>query len=212
MTDRKDFKRVVRARARRTGESYSSALRNVRNARTDRSAATASKGRDPREPLVNITRAIPDVRSTSIDKTVRFYTELIGFDTCSENGRVISFVSASHDGVEVTLNRDEFALPPGFTVEVETEGDVGELFDRARRPMRASSSRLETLSSRCLIPRAAESRSPPPTEADRPRQSATQPDQSRGRYRGQSSRRQRRSASTPTTSASGYGDSGRRPT
>jgi orotidine-5'-phosphate decarboxylase len=32
MTDDKDFKNVVRARAKRTGESYSTALRNVRNA------------------------------------------------------------------------------------------------------------------------------------------------------------------------------------
>jgi hypothetical protein len=33
MTERKDFKRIVRARARRTGKSYSSALRNVRSSR-----------------------------------------------------------------------------------------------------------------------------------------------------------------------------------
>jgi catechol 2,3-dioxygenase-like lactoylglutathione lyase family enzyme len=131
LTDRKDFKRVVRARAGKTGESYSSALRNVRNARPDRSAATAPEGKTQREPLVNITRTIPDVRSTNIDKTVRFYTELLGFDTRTDDGRVVSFVSASHDGVEVTLNRDGFALPPGFTVEVETESHVAELFDRA---------------------------------------------------------------------------------
>jgi catechol 2,3-dioxygenase-like lactoylglutathione lyase family enzyme len=131
LTDRKDFKRVVRARSRRTGESYSSALRSVRNARPDRSAAAASEGRDQREPLMTITRAIPEVRSTNIDKTVRFYTELLGFDTRAEDGRVVSFLSASHDGVEVTLNRDGFALPPGFTVEVETEDHVTELFDRA---------------------------------------------------------------------------------
>jgi len=42
MTDRKDFKRVVRARARRTGESYSSALRNVRSARSARSDRAAA--------------------------------------------------------------------------------------------------------------------------------------------------------------------------
>jgi catechol 2,3-dioxygenase-like lactoylglutathione lyase family enzyme len=131
LTDRRDYKRVVRARARKTGESYSSALRNVRNARPDQSAATASEGSHQREPLVNITRTIPDVRSTNVDKTVRFYTELFGFDARTEDGRVVSFVSASHAGVEVTLNRDGFALPPGFTVEVETEGDVAELFDRA---------------------------------------------------------------------------------
>lgn len=131
MTDRKDFKRVVRARSRRTGESYSSALRNVRNAHPDRSAAAASEGRDQKEPLMSITRAIPEVRSTNIDKTVRFYTELLGFDTRTEDGCVVSFVSASHDGVEVRLNRDGFALPPGFTVEVETGAHVTELFDRA---------------------------------------------------------------------------------
>jgi catechol 2,3-dioxygenase-like lactoylglutathione lyase family enzyme len=131
LTHRKDFKRVVRARSRRTGESYSSALRNVRNARPARSAAAASEGNDQKEPLVSITRAIPDVRSTNIDKTTRFYTELLGFDTRSEAGRVVSFVSASHDGVEVTLNRDQFALPPGFTVEVETDDEVADLHDRA---------------------------------------------------------------------------------
>ena len=130
MTDRKDFKRVVRNRSRRTGESYSSALRNVRNARSGRSAATAPEGSDQREPLVNITRTIPEVRSTNVDKTVRFYTELLGFDTRSEDGHVVSFVSPSHDGVEVMLNRDGFALPPGFTVEVATVDDLTELFDR----------------------------------------------------------------------------------
>ena len=36
MTDDKDFKKVVRARAKRAGESYSTALRNVRNVPVDR--------------------------------------------------------------------------------------------------------------------------------------------------------------------------------
>jgi hypothetical protein len=74
MTQRKDFKRIVRARARRTGESYSSALRNLRNARHNRSAAAGSTGSNEEGSLMAITRAIPDVRSTNIDKTIRFYT------------------------------------------------------------------------------------------------------------------------------------------
>jgi catechol 2,3-dioxygenase-like lactoylglutathione lyase family enzyme len=131
VTYRKDFKRVVRARARRTGESYSSALRNVRNAHPDRPAAAASVGADERRPLVNITRAIPDVRSTNVEKTVRFYSELLGFAPRSDGNRVVSFVSTSHEGVEVTLNRDGFALPPGFTVEVASQEDVTELAARA---------------------------------------------------------------------------------
>ena len=128
MTDRKDFKRVVRARSRRTGESYSSALRNVRNAHLGRTAATEPVGRQQREPLMNITRAIPEVRSTNVDKTVRFYTELFGFDTRIEDGRVVALVSRSHSEVEVLLNRG--ALPPGFTIEVATDDDARELFER----------------------------------------------------------------------------------
>lgn len=80
---------------------------------------------------MTITRAIPDVRSTNVEKSVRFYAELLGFDTRTEDGGAVSFVSASHDGVEVTLNRDGFALPPGFTVEVDGERQVAELFERA---------------------------------------------------------------------------------
>jgi catechol 2,3-dioxygenase-like lactoylglutathione lyase family enzyme len=176
VTDHKDFKRVVRARARRTGESYSSALRNVRKARTDRSAATASGGGDQGAPLVNITRAIPDVRSTNVDKTVRFYTELFGFDTRTEDGRVVTFVSASHDGVEVSLNRDGFALPPGFTVEVETERHVAGLFDRAPsadvrviEPLRdAQFSVLDPSGRRVTIAAAVATDRPAVRDTDRP--------------------------------------------
>jgi catechol 2,3-dioxygenase-like lactoylglutathione lyase family enzyme len=131
LTDRKDFKRIVRERSRRTGETYSSALRNVRNARPDRSAATTSKGKDQKEPLMNITRTIPEIRSTNIDKTVRFYKDLLGFDTRTDNGGVLSFVSATHEGVEVIVNHDGFTLPPGFTIEIATKDQVAQLFDRA---------------------------------------------------------------------------------
>jgi catechol 2,3-dioxygenase-like lactoylglutathione lyase family enzyme len=88
-------------------------------------------GADERRPLVNITRAIPDVRTTNVQKTVRFYSELLGFAPRSEGDRVVSFRSTSHEGVEVTLNRDGFALPPGFTVEVASEADVTGLASRA---------------------------------------------------------------------------------
>lgn len=130
MTDCKDFKRIVRERSPRTGETYSSALRNVRNARPDR-CGHASKGRDQKESLMDITRAIPEIRSANIYKTIRFYSDLLGFDTRTDNGRVLSFVSATHEGVEVIVNQDGFTLPPGFTIEVATGDQVAELFDRA---------------------------------------------------------------------------------
>ena len=130
MTERKDFKRVVRDRARRTGESYSSALRNVRKTQ-DRTAAAVSMGIHEKVPPMTICRAIPEVRTSNVDKTVRFYTELLGFDVFSDHGRPTAFVSSSHPGVEVRLNLADYALPPGFTVEVETPADLARLFEAA---------------------------------------------------------------------------------
>ena len=123
MTERKDFKRIVRARARRTGESYSSALRNVRNARH-------TTGSHEEDRPIAITRTIPDIRSTKIANTTRFYTELLGFDTRITDGHVVAFVSPTDATVEVTLNRDGFTLPPGFTVEVESVEAVAALYER----------------------------------------------------------------------------------
>jgi catechol 2,3-dioxygenase-like lactoylglutathione lyase family enzyme len=135
MTERKDFKRFVRDRAQRTGESYSSALRNVRNARPAGSAAPprASSSRGELSMPVAITRTIPDVRSTHIDKTIRFYTQLLGFDVRREGDEVTAFVSATHPDVEVTLNHAAFALPPGFVVEVATIDDVRAVSERAEK-------------------------------------------------------------------------------
>jgi uncharacterized protein (TIGR03083 family) len=123
MTERKDFKRIVRARARRTGETYSSALRNVRSARQ------LAGSHEEVRPIA-ITRTIPDIRSTKIDNTTKFYTELLGFDTRITDGRVVAFVSATDAAVEVTLNRDGFTLPPGFTVEVGSVDAVASLYER----------------------------------------------------------------------------------
>ena len=47
---------------------------------------------------------------------------------CSD-GSVVAFTSATHPGVEVTLNRDGFSLPPGFTVEVNSTDAVRRLHD-----------------------------------------------------------------------------------
>jgi hypothetical protein len=123
MTERKDFKRIVRARASRPGESYSSALRNVRSARHP-------TGSHEEVRPITITRTIPDIRSTKIDNATRFYTELLGFDTRIVDGRVVAFVSPTDAAAEVTLNRDGFTLPPGFTVEVDVTDTVAALYER----------------------------------------------------------------------------------
>lgn len=130
MTERKDFKRVVRARARRTGESYSSALRNVR-ASADRPAAAGGAVPAKEGPPMSITRALPEIRSTNVDKTVLFYRDLLGFGVRRDGDQVVAFTSMTNPGVEVLLNPDRFSLPPGFTVEVATSAEVLALHDRA---------------------------------------------------------------------------------
>lgn len=125
MTERKDFKRIVRARASRTGESYSSALRHVRH---------AGHGAGPHEEArpISITRTIPDIRSTKIEATTSFYTEVLGFDlrNATGGGPVVAFVSPPRPDAEVTLNRDGFTLPAGFTVEVDSVSAIAGLYER----------------------------------------------------------------------------------
>lgn len=79
MTTDKDFKRIVRARAKRTGESYAEALRQLR---TDPSAGEAG---ELKESPMRITRAVPDIRSDDIEASRSFYSGLLGFDVSMES-------------------------------------------------------------------------------------------------------------------------------
>jgi catechol 2,3-dioxygenase-like lactoylglutathione lyase family enzyme len=81
---------------------------------------------------VAVTRTIPDVRSTHVDKTIRFYTEFLGFGLRREGDVVTGFISVSDPEVEVTLNHGAFALPEGFIVEVASREEVASVFERAR--------------------------------------------------------------------------------
>jgi orotidine-5'-phosphate decarboxylase len=62
MTDRKDFKNVVRNRAKRTGEPYSTALRNVRKARPDHGDTDADADESGAQPAARPSAA-PDPRA-----------------------------------------------------------------------------------------------------------------------------------------------------
>jgi hypothetical protein len=101
VTADKDFKRIVRARARRTGESYTEARRNLRV----RERA--------KEPPVRITRAFPDIRSDDIEGSRAFYNGLLGFDVSMEVGKFLLFTSPSDPRIQVSLNGDFDSLPGG---------------------------------------------------------------------------------------------------
>jgi catechol 2,3-dioxygenase-like lactoylglutathione lyase family enzyme len=121
MTADKDFKRVVRARAKRTGESYAEALRQLRA-----HDAPGSPGAR-KEPPVKITRAIPDIRSDDIEASRAFYSGLLGFNVSMEAGKFLMFTSPSDPNIQVSLNGDFDSLPAGFIVDVGTAERVAEI-------------------------------------------------------------------------------------
>jgi catechol 2,3-dioxygenase-like lactoylglutathione lyase family enzyme len=125
MTADKDFKRVVRARAARTGESYAEARRQLL---TDDAAGRPAAGK---EPTMKITRAFPDIRSDDIEASRDFYSGLLGFDVSMEMGKFLLFTSPSDPTIQVSLNGDFDTLPAGFIVDVGEAERVQAIHDQA---------------------------------------------------------------------------------
>lgn len=125
MTADKDFKRIVRARAKRTGESYAQALRHLR---AQDAAGPSAAGK---EPTMRITRAVPDIRSDDIEGSRNFYSGLLGFDVAMEAGKFLLFTSPSDPNIQVSLNGDFDSLPAGFIVDVGAAERVTDIHDAA---------------------------------------------------------------------------------
>lgn len=125
MTADKDFKRIVRARAKRTGESYSEALRQLR---AEHAAPQATAGKDT---AVRIMRAFPDIRSDDVEASRAFYDGLLGFDVSMEVGKFLLFSSPNDPNIQVSLNGDFDSLPAGFIVDVGSGERVRQIHDAA---------------------------------------------------------------------------------
>jgi len=125
MTANKDFKRIVRAKARRTGQSYSAVLQRLR---TD--------GREPsKEKLpMTIVRTVPDIRALDLSVSRAFYQDLLGFNLVMDQSGMLMFASPTEPKQQVTLNGDaaeSAALPPGFAMDVGFPDSVTDLHARA---------------------------------------------------------------------------------
>lgn len=123
MTEDKDFKKVVRARAARTGESYAEARRQL--------AADTAGGHGADTAKVTINRAAPDIRSDDVEASRSFYAGLLGFNVSMEVERFLIFSSPSNPDIQVSINGDFASLPPGFIVDVGTAERVTEIHDEA---------------------------------------------------------------------------------
>ena len=97
MTANKDFKRIVRAKARRTGQSYSAVLQRLR---TD--------GREPSKERIPMTivRTVPDIRALDLSVSRAFYVDLLGFKIAMDQAGMLMFASPTEPKQQVTLNGD----------------------------------------------------------------------------------------------------------
>jgi len=119
MTEGKDFKKLVRKKARVSGQSYASVLRRLRNKET--------------RPMT-IMRTVPDLRSRDPEAGRAFYEGLLGFRLVMETGGMLMFASPNEPKQQLTLNGDAAEakpLPPGFTIDVGFPDQATGLFDRA---------------------------------------------------------------------------------
>lgn len=73
------------------------------------------------------TRAIPDIRCDDLEATKAFYAGLVGFDVAMEQDKFLLFRSPSEPKVQVSVNGDQAALPPGFIVDVGSAERVSEI-------------------------------------------------------------------------------------
>jgi catechol 2,3-dioxygenase-like lactoylglutathione lyase family enzyme len=125
MTTDKDFKRIVRAEARRSGQSYAVVQRRLR---TDGTAPSTEKH------SMNIVRTIPDIRTLNLPASRAFYEDMLGFKVAMEHDGMLILASATQPKQQVTLNgdaADAMPLPPGFSIDVGYPESVTEIHDRA---------------------------------------------------------------------------------
>ena len=125
MTADKDFKRIVRAKAERTGQSYSAVLQRLRN-----DDQRSSKEKRP----MTIVRTVPDIRALDLSASRSFYEDLLGFKVVMDQGGMLMFASPTDPKQQVTLNGDaaeSAALPPGFAMDVGFPESVNDLHARA---------------------------------------------------------------------------------
>ena len=68
---------------------------------------------------MNIRRVVPDVKSTRMVESRKFYVDFLGFALGMDMGFVMTFVSPSNPTAQLTVLRDEGAPLPHVTVEVD---------------------------------------------------------------------------------------------
>jgi catechol 2,3-dioxygenase-like lactoylglutathione lyase family enzyme len=114
MTANRDFKRIVRARAHKTGESYAAARRSLRATDETREDTHAMK----------LNHAVPIMRIFEADKAKEFYVEYLGMTVDWEHRFEPGFplyLQVSRGDLVLHLSEHHGDGTPGTTVYVQTE-------------------------------------------------------------------------------------------
>jgi catechol 2,3-dioxygenase-like lactoylglutathione lyase family enzyme len=67
---------------------------------------------------VNISRAVPNIRSDRPTETRDFFVELLGFEVAMDMGWIATVASPSNPSVQVNIVGDDDMAAPGISVEV----------------------------------------------------------------------------------------------
>ena len=75
---------------------------------------------------MTIRRIVPDIKSTSIDASLKLYVDVFGLQVAMDMGFVVTLVSPSNPTAQVTLIRDDDAtvILPQMSIEVVDVDDV----------------------------------------------------------------------------------------
>ncbi|MDE1146790.1 MAG: hypothetical protein PW843_09240 [Azospirillaceae bacterium] len=126
MTVDKDFKRIVRAKARVSGQPYSAVLRRL-------------QPHGPRPSLektvMNIVRTLPDIGSTNLLASRAFCEGLLGFEFAMERNGSLIFASATQPKQQLTIDggaAEAMPSPPGSSMDDGDPGSVTALYEKAQ--------------------------------------------------------------------------------
>jgi catechol 2,3-dioxygenase-like lactoylglutathione lyase family enzyme len=73
---------------------------------------------------VTIERAVPNIRSESLDETREFFVRLLGFEVAMDLGWVVTVASPTNSSVQVTIVGNDDPAAPGISVEVDDVDSV----------------------------------------------------------------------------------------
>ncbi len=123
MTADKDFKHLVRARARRTGESYAAARQRLLASTSALAPRQGLSGEDPH--AVKFNRVIPVLRIFDTDKAKEFYVTYLGMTVDWEHRfepGLPLYMHVSRGGLALHLSEHHGDGTPGTVVYVDTTG------------------------------------------------------------------------------------------